>query len=504
MEASTPAWVKNAIFYQVFPDRFARSGRVNTNLTFEDWDAEPTPFGFKGGDLFGLTEKFDYLQSLGINAIYLNPIFSSACNHRYHTFDYFQVDPLLGGNAAFRELLDEAHARNIRVVIDGVFNHASRGFWQFHHVLENGAASPYFDWFHFDEERLYGRKPFLPYPSLEAQADLQAGKGSLESIGYSAWWNLPALPKFNTDTPAVREFLWNVATHWIEFGIDGWRLDVPQEIDDDEFWQEFRRRVKSINPEAYIVGEIWGEAKRWLKGDQYDAVMNYLVTAACLGFFGGDNLDLEETRKPDSFRDVCPIGAEEFADEIDRILNLYPEEIVAAQLNLLDSHDMPRFLTCVQNDVSAFRLAWLFVCCLPGAPCLYYGDEVGLDGGHDPACRKGFRWDEAKQDRGLFDFVARCNHIRHATPALRLGSYRRLVAEGTTFAAAKTTPDQSVVLVFNTSPEQQRLEIPVGEIFADESQLRDLLTEQPVTTVAHEMIQLQVPGRTGMILQPVG
>ena len=152
--------------------------------------------------------------------------------------------------------------------------------------------------------RLNRQRSFQPYPFGDAADALAAGQGSLETIGYAAWWNLPALPKFNTDCPAVREFLLSVAEYWVRFGIDGWRLDVPNEIDDDEFWREFRRRVRAINPDTYIVGEVWGEATRWLQGDMWDAVMNYQITAACLGFFGSDRLDLEETRRPSSFSHV--------------------------------------------------------------------------------------------------------------------------------------------------------------------------------------------------------
>ena len=182
----------------------------------------------------------DYLQDLGVTAVYFTPVFSSAANHRYHTYDYFNIDPLLGGNDALRQLLDAAHERNMQIVLDGVFNHASRGFWQFHHTLENGRDSPYANCFTSSPERLDRDRHFAAYPDPDAQAALASGVGSFDAIGYHAWWNLPALPKFNTDLPAVREFLWDVAAYWIEFGIDGWRLDVPTEIDDDGFWQEFR------------------------------------------------------------------------------------------------------------------------------------------------------------------------------------------------------------------------------------------------------------------------
>lgn len=448
MPIDTPDWVRDAVFYQIFPDRFLRSGSVTTDAELEPWDSAPTVHGFKGGDLFGVTQRLDYLQQLGITAIYFCPIFSSAANHRYHTYDYFQVDPLLGGDQALRELLDEAHARGMKVVLDGVFNHASRGFWQFHHVLENGAASPYRDWFHIEPGRLNGERPFQPYPADSAAENLASGQGSYEAIGYSAWWNLPALPKFNTDCAAVREFLLDVATHWINFGIDGWRLDVPNEIDDDDFWREFRSRVRAINPDAYIVGEVWGEAERWLQGDMWDAVMNYQVTAACLGFFGGDKLDLEETRKPSSFSHVHNFSADEFIREFQRVTTMYAPEVVASQLNLLDSHDMPRFLTCCSGDKDAIRMAWLFLCLIPGAPCVYYGDEIGLDGRQDPDCRKGFPWDESAWDMELKLWYQQCIALRKQHDILRHSS-PTITKVGESAIVVSYPGDDSVVAVFN-------------------------------------------------------
>ena len=269
----TPDWVKNAIFYQIFPDRFAWSKQVPKPGKFEDWNTLPTVHGFKGGDLMGVYEKLDYLEDLGINAIYFNPIFQSASNHRYHTHDYYQVDPLLGGNEAFFTLLEAAHARNIRIVLDGVFNHASRGFFPFNHIMETGTSSPYYKWFN-----IHG----FPLNAYQGKAN------------YECWWNLPALPKLNTNNPQVRKYIMDVAKYWIEQGIDGWRLDVPFEIDDDDFWEEFRDVVKSAIPEAYIVGEIPTEAQRWLStGRQFDAVMNYQLTHTALSFFGGEQIDTQ-------------------------------------------------------------------------------------------------------------------------------------------------------------------------------------------------------------------
>jgi len=460
---TTPTWVKDAIFYQIFPDRFAKSDlNPARNLPFESWDSAPTHYGFKGGDLYGVIEKLDYLKDLGINAIYFNPIFASASNHRYHTFDYYNVDPLLGGNDALRKLLDEAHKRKIRVVLDGVFNHASRGFWQFHHVLETGAASPYRDWFHFDEERLKGKKHWGAYPTHH-EDQLLKHEDSLTAIGYRAWWNLPALPKFNTNNAGVRDFLFDVAEFWIKFGIDGWRLDVPAEIDDDEFWREFRRRVRNINPEAYIVGEIWHEAQRWLQGDQFDAVMNYLFTAVSLNYFAGKHLNMNVITQAGGFKDrVHEMHAHSFADEVDRILNLYPHDITFAQLNLLDSHDMPRFLSCVNGDKNSLKLAWLFMFTLPGAPCIYYGDEIGVDGGHDPECRKSFPWDENKWDKDLLNYVKACIALRKEHKSLRRGEYKRLYAEGDVMAFSREGDGEKIITIFNVADEERAIHLEVG------------------------------------------
>ncbi|MCB0085332.1 MAG: alpha-amylase, partial [Caldilineaceae bacterium] len=196
MSVKTPDWVKHAIFYQIFPDRFARSARTQhpRGIHFKPWGSPPEEQGYQGGDLYGIVDKLDYLQELGITALYLNPIFSSAANHRYHTFDYFQIDPLLGGEKALRELLDQAHARNMRVVLDGVFNHASRGFWAFHHILENGVTSPYIDWFN-----IHGW-PLRPYIHDEHNPH-----------NYDAWWGIPALPKFNFNNQGVRDYFLKVS-----------------------------------------------------------------------------------------------------------------------------------------------------------------------------------------------------------------------------------------------------------------------------------------------------
>ncbi len=366
-------------------------------------------------------------------------------------------------------------------------------------MLENGIRSPYRDWFYFDTDRLQGRRPWGAYPSSGELQALQTGEDSLKAIGYRAWWNIPALPKFNTNTPAVRKFIFEVAKYWIDFGIDGWRLDVPGEIDDDSFWQEFRYRVRQANKEAYIVGEIWHEAHRWLKGDQFDAVMNYLVTAAALSFCAGRHINIDVVQQAGGLKDrvhryMDGVG---FANEVDRIMSLYSPEITRAQLNLLDSHDMPRFLSCASGDKNSLKLAWLFMMTIAGAPCIYYGDEVGVDGGHDPECRKGFPWDESKWDHDLQTYVKEAVAMRKNNPALRRGDHKRLQAKDGIYCYSRSLDGSTLIVALNASESPQQFEIT--------SERAE--TPEPVFGSASEIsiqdgrLQFTVPPRSGAVLK---
>ncbi len=516
----TPGWVRDAVFYQIFPDRFAASERVAKPGPLESWDAPPTIDGFKGGDLLGVAERLPYLAELGITALYLTPIFASASNHRYHTYDYLRVDPLLGGDPALRELLDAAHARGMRVILDGVFNHTGRGFWPFHHVLETGAASPYVDWFHFDRRALEaGRRP-LAYPdtgrTIQA-SDAPGGAGALEDgrfgrsfgeLGYQAWWDLPALPKLNTDNPAVREYLFGVAEHWIRFGIDGWRLDVPGEIDDPPFWRTFRDRVRAANPEAYIVGELWEESQDWLRGDRFDAVMHYPLAQAILGFAAGSHLDRETVARHHEYgRRVRTLDGPGFASELGRILGLYDPAVVDVQLNLLGSHDTPRFRTLCSGDLDAVRLAILLQATLPGAPCVYYGDEIGLEGGNDPDCRRAFPWDERRWEGGLRAFTAAAFALRHAEPALRAGPVAIVDARGDAVAFAREREGRRFVVAINAGESPMTLELPSGTVDPLPRSTVRLLSELDGWTVELVALpdggsRLRLPGRAGAVLGP--
>ena len=478
MAIITPEWVRHAVFYQIFPDRFATSNRVPKPSNLEPWLSKPTTYGYKGGDLLGVVEKLHYLKDLGINALYLNPIFSSTANHRYHTFDYFAVDPILGGDVAFDLLLKRAHKLDMRVVIDGVFNHASRGFYQFNHALENGAASPYLDWFHFHS---------FPVHAYEG------------APRYDAWWDIPALPKFNTKTQAVREFIWNVAKYWIERGADGWRLDVPAEIDDDSFWQEFRRRVKSANPDAYIVGEIWHEADRWLAGDQFDAVMNYVFTKAAVGFFTQGHFDHHLTANV-GYGVPHKMDAPGFAYSLNTMLGRYAKAVNDVQLNLLESHDTARFLSIARGDITALRLAIFCMLTIPGAPCIYYGTEVGMSGGVDPECRSSFTWDEATWDLRLRNQIRSYVRMRHKHRALRDGDFHVLFAEESIIVYARCYENEYAVVVINAGDTPADITIHTSGRVPNGVHFRSALGRRKSITATNGIFSmLHIPARDSLV-----
>ncbi len=451
MTNDTPGWVRDAVFYEIFPDRFAASDRVRKPGPLEPWDAPPTTHGFKGGDLLGIVEHLDDLEDLGVTALYLTPIFQSASNHRYHAYDYLKVDPMLGGDEALRALLDAAHGRGMRVILDGVFNHSGRGFWPFHHVLENGAASPYRRWFHFDDDALDGGRSLLAYPPPGTPPS---------ELGYRAWWGIPALPKLDTREPDVREYLLNVGEHWLRFGIDGWRLDVPEEIEDETFWTAFRDRCRAIRGDAYLVGEVWHVAPDWVRGDRFDALMGYPLTYAVLGFAGGSRLDMDVARShPEYAVNLAPLDGPAFAGSLTSLLAAYEPEAVAAQLNLLGSHDTPRMRTVLGDDVTGVRLATFIQMTLPGAPCVYYGDEIGLEGGNDPDCRRAYPWDERARDHELRDFVRAIVRERHGDATLRSDHVAVVAAAGGAIAYERRSGDARSIVAVNAGDVPARLEL---------------------------------------------
>ncbi|MEX0787255.1 MAG: glycoside hydrolase family 13 protein, partial [Anaerolineales bacterium] len=360
-----PAWVSNAVFYQIFPDRFANGDRSNDPPGVDPWGSTPTAWGFQGGDLRGILGKLDYLADLGVNALYLTPIFEAASNHRYNTTDYYLIDPRLGRTEDWTALLDAAHMRGFHVVLDGVFNHCGRGFFAFYDLMEREAHSPYRDWFHVTQ-----------FP-LDAY-----GPGVAKA--YRAWWDLKSLPKFNTSHPDVRRYLLTVARHWIERGADGWRLDVPNEIDDDTFWAEFRAQVKAANPDAYLVGEIWDADPRWVGENHFDGLMLYPLRKLLVDFVATGTL-----------------SATQFLEEITSLTRKFPDGFRDHHYLPIGSHDTERFRTLCSGESPRVRLAALIQFTFPGAPALYYGDEIGLEGGKDPDSRRAFSWQESTWDVDL-------------------------------------------------------------------------------------------------------
>lgn len=445
MKIKTPDWVKQAVFYQIFPDRFA----VGKQLTrwqaqkLEAWGDKPTLQGYKGGNLWGVCDRLDYLQDLGINAIYLTPIFQSAANHRYHTHDYYQVDPLLGGNEAFQALLKAAHQRDIKVLLDGVFNHASRGFFFFNDILENGPFSPWLDWF------LIEKWPISAYDGSKP-------------ANYVSWVGNRALPKFNHENPQVREYIMQVGEYWLNQGIDGWRLDVPDQIQVPDFWQEFRSRVKAINPEAYIVGEIWEDARQWLDGTQFDGVMNYLFTVPTIAFIAGDRLVKKHVAKA-PYKPYPPIDAAEYAQKIQDLLDLYPWEIQQTQLNLLSSHDTARFLSIAGEDIDSLKLATLLLFTFPGAPSIYYGDEVGLVGESDPDSRRSFP-ETSAWNQDLLEYHRGLIKLRHTHPALSLGDYQIIFAQGQVYVFTRTLAESKILVVVNGDRQPGEIQLNQNEL----------------------------------------
>ena len=409
--AQVPDWVHDAVVYNIFPDSFATGyRRVSLEPTEMDYQGYPVR-GRLGGTLRGITENVDYLKELGVNCIYLNPIFAAGEYHKYDLLDYFHVDPCFGGDDAFRELVDTLHRNGIRILIDGVFNHCGWYFFAFEDVVRNQERSPYRDWFYqleFPVER-----PQTPeeYPS------------------YACFAYERMMPKLNTANPRVRDYFCKVGTYWVEeFGIDGWRLDVASEVDDG-FWRCFRQAVKAANPEALLIGEVWESAGHWLQGDMFDSTMNYDLRKHCALFFARETID-----------------AAAFAGRVTQMLMRYRAQLVPAQLNLLDSHDVSRFLSACHGDTAKYKLAVLFQMTFVGMPTVFYGDELGMQGVTEEEYRSPMPWNGG--DSELYGFFRKAIALRRELLPLRRGDFRMLSAQ-----------PLSGLLVYSRSAENQRVTV---------------------------------------------
>ena len=501
-DTGTPDWFGRGVTYQIFPDRFRRtgtpdvSGMVGRRWLHEDWDDQPvfrpdedgqiTNRDFFGGSLAGITEKLDYLQSLSVTTLYLNPIFEAASNHRYDTADYRAIDPLLGDEQTFRTLCREAHKRGMRVMLDGVFNHTgsrSRYFNADGFYPELGAAqsqdSPYYDWYSFH-----------PWPT-----------------DYDAWWGVKTLPAVNEQRPAYRQFIFkgedSVVRHWLRCGADGWRLDVADELPGD-FIAGIRRAIEDEKPDGYLLGEVWedgsnkvaySQRRRYLLGRETHGLMNYPLRTALLRWLGGGD-------------------AAEFRESMETLRANYPPAAFYGAMNFLGTHDTPRILTLLGADHvpaakeeraayapspaqlargrAKLRLAGMLLYAFPGSPTLFYGDEAGMQGFEDPLNRGTYPW--GREDVGLLDFFRALGRLRRERQSLQTGTLTYVYAQGGGLVIAREHEGETTMAALNAGDEVLTLTLPWPGGMAE-----DGLTGQRFLSV-NGQLRVSLPPLDGVIL----
>ncbi|MFT9057164.1 MAG: alpha-glycosidase [Ethanoligenens sp.] len=410
-------WGQEGIVYQIFPDRFANGDRSNDPEGVRPWGDDVTQDSLFGGDLQGIIDRIPYLKELGTTCLYLTPIFLSSSNHKYNTDDYFQIDPRFGDLATVKNLVNTCHRNGIQMVFDAVFNHCGKEFFAFQDVLRYGERSRYRDWFFIKDFPVDTRR-----------------------VNYTTFGVRSAyMPKLNTANPEVKAYLLGLTAYWMKTAeIDGWRLDVSDEID-HAFWRDFRKTVKQINPKAIIVGEVMHEASAYLRGEQMDATMNYPFREAAVRFFA------QRT-----------ISAKQFEEELFANRMLYMDAINRNMWNLIDSHDTERFLTLCGNRIERLECVAVFQFTYIGTPYIYYGDEVGLDGGQDPQCRKCMIWETEKQNIELLSLYHALCKIRTTQPCLVYGEYESL-SQNDILAFARTYANERIVVFINHNDEPKVL-----------------------------------------------
>lgn len=388
--AHVPEWAKDAVVYNIFPDSFATAHRYIAKKGLRRVYRGNLTSSKNGGTICGIIDNLDYLTALGINCIYLNPIFVAGEYHKYDLIDYFHIDPCFGTDDDFRRLVTECHQNHIRVIIDGVFNHCGWNFFAFDDVVQNGEKSKYKDWF-YD----------LTFPVI--RPDNMDDYPNYSCFGYER-----TMPKLNTSNPEVIRYFMKVCRYWLEdFDIDGWRLDAANEINFD-FWRAFRKTAKMVKADCLLIGEIWESAYPWLHGDQFDSSMNYDMRKNCRDFFAAGKID-----------------AAGFEDRVTKMIMRYPEQMLYAQLNVLDTHDVPRFLTLCEGNCMKFRLAVVFQMTFIGIPSIFYGDEQGIQGSIEDEYRQPMKW----EDKKFFKFYQTLIKLRRSNAALCTGSFHTVSAE---------------------------------------------------------------------------
>lgn len=424
--ADVPAWPESKVIYQIFPERFANGDKRNDPPNVVPWDAAPTYANFMGGDVAGVVEKIPYLKNLGVGAVYFNPIFASPSNHGYETIDYHKVEPRFGTNQEFAAMTRELKRNGIRTVLDGVYNHTAITFFAFKDIVDNGETSKYRNWFFIKS-----------YP-------VRVG----DPPNYEAWYGFPSMPKINTANPEARAYLLGVPGFWDKTAdIAGWRLDVANEVP-MPFWREFRKSVKSLGKDRWIIGEIWGDGSQWLKGDQWDSIMGYQFRDAVLRFIANG------TAKPS-----------EYYDQLMRVNDSYSPAVARNLMILLGSHDTPRILTLCKGDRKLAMIAATLQLTWVGAPSIYYGDEIGMEGDRDPENRRGMRWDLANAKNQMLAHYRALIAARNGSKALQSGDPKLLLADDAkgVLAYSRTLGREVAVAAVNRSDDSATVVVPMPD-----------------------------------------
>lgn len=427
-----PDWAANKVVYQIFPSRFAASQPVDKKLWYK---APITPMDDLHGDLRGIIDHLDHIQDLGIDVIYMTPSFKSDSCHKYDTIDYYEIDPSFGTKEDLKELVQKAHDRGMKVVMDAVFNHTGKEFFAFKDILEKGEKSKYLDWYYIDELPLKGKWGEIP---------------NFLCFGYYG-----GMPKLNLKNPEVEKYITDVACYWIrECDIDGWRLDVGDEIS-HFFWKRFRRAIKAVKKDMLIIGEIWHYAGDFLEGDEWDTVMNYP--------FYLNLIDLLADEK---------ISVSQFVQNLGYLKGRLHKKCYPLMWNLIDSHDTARFLHLCKDNKKKQHLAAAFQLLLPGMPMIYYGDEYGMPGANDPDCRRGMYWDEEYQDKEMFEWYKRLLQVRKAHTCIVEGELAEAITrdEDETIVLIRKNGEETIALIFNCSNHTKE--------FKEYAQKQELLTEK--------------------------
>ena len=414
-------WLQESIIYQIFPDRFCNGDNSkNIEGTLSWGKGKVNTKSMYGGDLRGVIKKLSYLKELGVNLIYLTPVFKSTTNHKYNTRDYFDIDPQFGTINEARELVEKAHNNGIKIIFDAVFNHSGSDFFDFKDLIKNQQKSKYKEWYFIDS-----------WPVSQAKDKYYTFANGCENM-----------PKLNTNNEEVKEYLLSVGEYWIkEIGIDGWRLDVCDEVG-HEFWRAFRKRIKKANKNTIIIGEIMHEANSFLKGDQLDGIMNYPFKNAIIDFFG-KNI----------------INAREFLDIMAENRVLYMDSIIRQMWNLIGSHDTKRIYNECEGNINKIKLAIAYQFLYIGVPYIYYGDEIGLDGEDDPDNRKCMIWDEENQNKDLLNFYKMMIKLRKANKELIYGDFEEIYCKDDLLAFKRVLKDTNILVLFNNSDKDEAIEL---------------------------------------------